>query len=80
MKNVTITLDERTAGWLRRHAAKHGMSVSRVVGDMLRERMHEARGYDAAMQRFLAFKPIAFEYVQGRRPTREELHDRANLR
>jgi hypothetical protein len=80
MKNVTITLDERTAGWLRRHAAQRGMSVSRFVGEVLRERMSEAREYDAAMQRFLDVRAFAFEFAEGRRPGREELHERADLR
>jgi len=80
MKNITITLDEKTAGWLRVHAAKRGMSVSRLVGDFLQDRMREQKEYNEAMQRFLSEKPFKFEYLDGRRPTREELHDRSRLR
>jgi hypothetical protein len=58
MKNVTITLDERTAAWARVYAARHNMSVSRLVGEMLQGRMREHKDYDEAMRRFLA-KPQA---------------------
>src|SRR5690242_7116159 len=30
MKNITITLDEKTAAWVRIYAAEQGMSVSRL--------------------------------------------------
>lgn len=80
MKNVTITLDEKTAAWVRVHAAERGKSVSRFVGEMLQERMRELRDYDKAMRRYLALKPIKFRWAAGRKPKREELHDRAGLR
>jgi hypothetical protein len=80
MKNITITLDERTAGWLRLQAAKRGMSVSRFVGELLQGRMHELREYSEAMRRFLSQKPLKFEWIDGRRPTRDELHERGRLR
>ena len=80
MKNITITLDEKTAVWARVHAAKHNKSVSRLVGEMLQEHMRESREYDEAMQRYLAVKPFKFVKPGGRYPTREELHDRASLR
>lgn len=80
MKNITITLDEKTAAWVRVYAAKHGMSVSRLVGEMLQQRMSDRRQYDEAMRRHLARKPFEFKWVDGRRPTREELHDRARSR
>ena len=80
MKNITITLDEKTVAWARVHAAKHNKSVSRLVGEMLLKYMHEAREYDEAMRRWFAKKPYKFEKPGGRYPTREELHDRAGLR
>ena len=80
MKNITITLDEAMAVWLREHAAKNGVSVSRFVGDLVHERMRERREYDEAMRRFLSQKPFHFGWADGRRPTREEVHDRARAR
>jgi hypothetical protein len=80
MKNITITLDEKTAVWARVHAAKHNKSVSRLVGEMLQKHMHESREYEEAMRRFFSYKPVKFVLPGGRYPTREELHDRASLR
>lgn len=80
MKNITITLDEKTAAWARIYAAKHGKSVSRLVGEMLHERMRELRDYDEAMRLSLSRKPFEFEWIDGRKPSREELHDRPRLR
>jgi hypothetical protein len=80
MKNVTITVDENTAARLRVYAAKQGKSVSRFVGEILETHMREARNYDVAMRQFFAIPPFKFDFVDGRRPSREELHDRAGLR
>ena len=79
MKNITITLDERTASWARVYAAERGKSISRLLGEILQERMREVRDYDDARRRYLAKKPFKFQWV-GSRPTRDELYDRANLR
>ncbi len=80
MKNVTITLDEETAAWARVHAARHNTSVSRMVGEMLRQRMRESVQYEEAMRRFLGKQPVVLRDPDGRYATREELHDRAGLR
>ncbi|HXV08453.1 MAG TPA: DUF6364 family protein [Burkholderiales bacterium] len=80
MKNVTITLDEKTATWARVYAAKHNTSVSRMVGEMLQQRMRESHEYDEAMRRFLAKKPVRLKRAGGRYATREETHDRSRVR
>ena len=80
LKNITITLDEKTAGWLRVLAAERGKSVSRLVGELLRERMQDQWDYFDAMRRYFSHKPFKFEFVDGTRPRREELHERSNLR
>ncbi len=41
---------------------------------------HPARMGAVAMERFLARRPWKMEWVDGRKPTRDELHDRAGLR
>jgi hypothetical protein len=41
-RNITSAVAEDVARWARIEAAKEGSSVSRLVGEMLRERM--ARG------------------------------------
>jgi hypothetical protein len=83
MKNITITLDEKTAAWVRIYAAEQGKSVSRLLGEMLMQRMRELRDYDESMRRYLARlarKAVGFEWVDGRRPTREELNERGSFR
>ena len=80
MKNVTITLDEKTAAWVRVHAARNRTSVSRIVGDMLRTHMRERMEYEEAMRRFLAKAPVRLKRRGRKYASREELHDRAGLR
>ena len=77
MKNVTITLDEKTAAWARIYAAERGKSVSRLLGEILQRHMREGHDYNEAMRRFQSIKPFDFEWMGGSRPTREELHDPA---
>lgn len=80
MKNVTVTLDEKTAAWARVHAAQRGMSVSRMLGELLEQRMHEAREYDDAMRRFLARRPTRLKRTGDRYARREDAHERDRLR
>ena len=80
MKNITLTLDEKTAAWARVYAAKHDMSLSRYLGELLHRTMRESRGYEAAMQRYLARKPLKMKASAGRYPTREDANDRRSLR
>ena len=80
MKNVTITLDEETAKWARVHAAEKNVSLSRFVGEVLRERMRQSREYEEAMRRWLAAKPFPLKGPPERYPTRDEIYDRPVLR
>ncbi len=79
MKNVTITLDEEVARWARIWAARHEMSVSRIVGDLLKKMMLEEEGYEAAKNQFMARQAVPLK-KKGRYPRREELYDRSLLR
>ena len=80
MKNVTVSLPEDTARWLRVEAAKADRSVSAWLADLLESLRRQDDEYEAAMARYLAIKPRKFQWVDGRKPTREELHDRASFR
>jgi len=80
MKNVTVALPEDVAAWLRVRAAEDGRSVSRWLAELLEGMRRGEDEYDPAMQRLLARKPRKLNWVDGRRPTREELHDRSGLR
>ena len=79
MKNVTITLDEDVAHWARIYAARRGTSVSRILGELLQERMLEEQGYEAAMQQYLSAAPRVLS-ATGRYPTRDEIHERESAR
>ena len=80
MKNVTITLPEDLARWLRVRAAEDDRSVSRWIAQLLAEMRRRDDEYEIAKKEFLAVKPRRMEWVDGRKPTREELHDRAGFR
>jgi hypothetical protein len=81
MKNITVTLDEKTAAWARVHAAKRNMSLSRFLGEVLHEKMGESREYEEAMRRWLSRKPRTVNLSDGQPyPKREELYDRKVLR
>ena len=80
MKNVTVSLPEDTARWLRVEAAKADRSVSAWLADLLDGTKRRSDEYDAAMERCLAIKPRKLEWIDGRKPVREELHDGAGLR
>jgi len=80
MKNVTITLDEEVARWVRVEAAKRESSVSRFVGEMLREQMRSEDAYELARRQFLVVQSRLLRESDSKLPSREELHDRAALR
>jgi hypothetical protein len=80
MKNVTITLDAEAAAWARVHAAQRNVSLSRFVGEILRQHMREARDYEEAMRCWFGSKLVIRRRPGERRATREELHDRPGLR
>ena len=78
LRNLTITVEEDLATWARVEAAKKDTSVSKLVGELLREKMVAEESYQQAMKRALARKP--FLKSNGKYLTREEVHDRARFR
>jgi plasmid stability protein len=78
LRNVTVTLQEDVARWARMEAARHDTSVSRLLGEILKQRMLEGDNYERAMRRALGRK--AFLKSDGRYLSREEAHDRDRLR
>jgi hypothetical protein len=75
-RNVTVTLDEETARWVRVEAARRDMSVSRFLGDVLEERRRRAEGYEAAREVFFAREPRPLRNSGDDLPTRDEVHER----
>jgi hypothetical protein len=66
MKNVTVTMEDSVADWARMEAARRNTSVSRLVGEMLAEKMRHDDAYERAMnewlQRDLSFKSDGSAY------------------
>ena len=76
MKNVTITLDEKVARWARIQAAERDISLSRLVGELLREKMIQEESYQTAMQRYLSQSPQPLKKTGIKYPNRKALHAR----
>jgi hypothetical protein len=54
MKNVTITVEDATLDWVRIEAAKRNTSVSRLVGEMLTDKMQFDDAYARAQREWVA--------------------------
>ena len=76
MKNVTVSMEENVADWARVEAARRNTSVSRLVGEMLAEKMRHDDAYERAMNEWLSrdrgWKSDGMPY-----PSREETNDRS---
>ena len=79
MKNFTVTLLENLVAWFRVRAAENGRSVSRWLAELLEGMRRGEDEYDLAMEHYLARKPRKLRWVDGRKPTRDELHDRSGF-
>ena len=77
MKNVTITMEDAVADWVRIEAAKRNSSVSRMLGEMVSEKMHHNDAYERAMHEWQADIGAgagAFTSDAQAYPTREETY------
>ena len=56
LRNVTVTLEEDVAQWARIEAARRDTSVSRLLGELLKERMSTQDGSASeAVERLVNF-------------------------
>lgn len=76
VRNVTITLDEETVQWARIEAAKQGTSVSRLVGEMLRDHMMTDEAYERARRSYTRRSATLLKGKGVSYPTRDEIHSR----
>ncbi|HSV52683.1 MAG TPA: CopG family transcriptional regulator [Burkholderiaceae bacterium] len=53
MKNVTITMEDADAEWIRVAAAKRNTSVSRMLGEQVGEMRRREDAYERALQDWL---------------------------
>ena len=75
MRNVTITLEDDVARWVRIRAAEQDTSVSRLIGEFLKQTMLQEQDFDAAKARFLEVELRPLKH-SGSYPARDELHER----
>ncbi len=75
MKNVTVTMEDSVADWARMEAARRNTSVSRLVGELLAEKMRHDDAYGRAMREALEFR--SFGVSEGPYLTRDEIYDRS---
>lgn len=80
MKNITITLDEETARWACIEAAKRDTSVSRLVGEILRERRERESERRAALEHYMGRPRVELKDADSDYPARDQLYDRSVLR
>ena len=76
MKNVTIAIEEEVARWARIRAAEEETSLSRLVGEMLKEKMIEEKTYQTAMKRYLSQTPRIMKRRGEKYPQRKDLYGR----
>lgn len=76
MKNVTITLEEEVARWARVWAAEHDTSVSKLLGETLKEKMQKEGRYRRARAQYLARPAGKLKASAENYPKRDELYNR----
>ena len=77
MKNVTITVEESALEWARIEAAKRNSSVSRLVGEILTEKMRQEDAYAQAMRGWMS-KERRWASDGVAYPSRVQTYDRAS--
>ena len=73
MKNVTITMEDSVADWARMEAARRNTSVSRLVGEMLAEKMRHDDAYERAMREWME-RDFSFTSDGSLYPQREQVY------
>ena len=80
LNNVTVTLDGATLAKARVKAAEGNASLSRYIGEVLRQHLTKEDEYWAAYRAWREEKPLALKGPWKPYPKREELYDRPVLR
>ena len=82
LRDVAITLEEDVAEWARIEAAKRDTRVSKLVGEMLREKRLQSDQYHAAYLLYLRMQDVPLPKRVNDEPARtrrEDCYDRAIL-
>jgi hypothetical protein len=78
--NITIKVEAGLAHEAKVFAARQGVSLSRLVADQLERLVREEQAFAAARQRALRQLKKGFDLGWEKPGSRDELHDRENLR
>ena len=57
MNRLHVILDEEVSRWATARATERKTDVSRLVGELLREKMQEEEAYSLVMEQYLAAGP-----------------------
>lgn len=77
MKNITIRVEDEVAHWARIRAAEQNTSISRMLGEMLRNEMTQKEAVEEARKAYMGRarkrrRPLSDKPY----PNRESLYDR----
>ena len=75
MKNVTVTMEDGVADWARIEAARRNTSVSRLIGEMLADKMRHDDAYERAMNEWLS-RDRVWKSNGRAYPKRDDIYDR----
>ena len=78
--NITIKVESGLAHEAKVFAARHGVSLSRLVAEQLEKLVREDQAFMAARRRALHGLKKGFDLAWEAPASREELHDRESLR
>lgn len=73
---MTITLSEQAAEWARIEAARRDTSVSKLVGEMIEQKMRHGDDYERARRLYFSVQPRVMSAPGDRYPTRDEIYTR----
>ncbi|QTD46073.1 CopG family transcriptional regulator [Ottowia testudinis] len=79
MKNVTITVEDSVLEWARVEAARRNTSVSRMLGEFMREMQRRDDVYERAYQEWRN-EPRTWRSDGSPYPKRDEIYDRGRLK
>jgi hypothetical protein len=73
VKNVTVTMEDQVADWARMEAARRNTSVSRLLGELLAEKMRHDDAYERALNDWLS-RERSWNSGGGQYPKRDETY------
>ena len=79
-QNITLAVEKSLLKRARALAAQRGASVSAILAQELLKIVERENAYDQAKERALTRLHSPFHLGGGKRPPRESLHDRQNVR